>query len=55
VETSIALQPGTRLKVGIWLGQNKAWAEAQVTHRTPGMGIGLPFIEISDQDLDTRP
>jgi len=52
VEMPIPLQPGTRLKVGIWFGQNKIWAEAQVNHTTPGMGIGLKFIEISDQDLD---
>lgn len=52
IEIPIPLQPGTKLKVGIWFGQTKAWAEAQVTHRTPGMGIGLKFIEISDQDRD---
>ncbi|MFZ0806430.1 MAG: hypothetical protein WAN03_09620, partial [Candidatus Sulfotelmatobacter sp.] len=45
-------EPGTKLKVGIWFGQEKAWAEAQVAHRTSGMGIGLKFLEISDQDLD---
>jgi hypothetical protein len=48
----IPLEPGTKLKVGIWLGQTKAWADAQVTHRTPGLGIGLKFIQISDQDRD---
>jgi hypothetical protein len=52
VEMPIPLEPGTKLKVGIWLGQTKAWADAQVTHRTPGLGIGLKFIQISDQDRD---
>lgn len=52
VEIPIPVPPGTRLRVGLWLGQNKARAEAQVTHRTPGMGIGLRFNEISDEDLD---
>jgi hypothetical protein len=52
IEMPVLLQPGTKLKVGIWFGQTKAWAEAQVTHRTPGLGIGLKFIEISDQDRD---
>jgi PilZ domain len=52
VEMAIPLVVGTKLRVGIWLGQDKAWAEAQVAHRTPGMGIGLKFIEISDQDRD---
>jgi hypothetical protein len=51
-EMSLPLQPGTKLKVGIWLGQTKAWAEAQVAHRTPGLGIGLKFVEISHPDLD---
>jgi hypothetical protein len=52
VEMPIPLQPGTKLRVGIWFGQTKAWAEAQVAHRTPGLGIGLRFTEISDPDLD---
>ena len=52
VEMPLPLQPGTKLKVGIWFGQTKAWAEAQVAHRTPGLGAGLKFIEISDQDRD---
>jgi hypothetical protein len=52
VEIPIPLPPGTKLKVAIWLGQNKAWAQAQVTHRTPGLGVGLRFLEISEQDRD---
>jgi hypothetical protein len=52
VEMPLPLQPGTRLKVGIWFGQTKAWADAQVAHRTPGLGVGLRFIQISDQDVD---
>ncbi|MGA2375414.1 MAG: PilZ domain-containing protein [Candidatus Sulfotelmatobacter sp.] len=51
VEMPIPLLPGTKLRVGIWFGQSKAWAEAQVAHRTPGLGIGLKFVEISEQDL----
>jgi len=52
VEMPIPLEPGTKLKVGIWFGQSKAWAQAQVAHRTPGIGIGLNFLEISDSDRD---
>jgi hypothetical protein len=52
VEMPIPLELGTRLKVGIWFGQSKAWAEAQVAHRTPGLGIGLEFLEISEADRD---
>jgi PilZ domain len=52
VEMPIPLEPGTKLKVAIWFGQSKAWAQAQVAHRTPGLGIGLNFLEISDADRD---
>jgi PilZ domain len=52
VEMPLPLEPGTKLKVGIWFGQTKAWARAQVAHTTPGVGVGLKFIEISDQDRD---
>jgi PilZ domain len=52
VEMPIPLEPGTRVKVGIWFGQSKAWAQAQVAHRTPGSGIGLSFLEISESDRD---
>jgi PilZ domain len=51
VEMAIPLPVGTKLKVGIWFGQTKAWAEAQVAHQTPGMGIGVKFTEISENDL----
>ncbi len=52
VEIPIPLELGKRLKVGIWFGQVKAWSEARVAHRTPGLGVGLMFTQISDQDLD---
>lgn len=52
VEMPLPLQPGTKIKVGIWFGETKAWAEAQVAHRTPGLGVGLKFIQISEQDKD---
>ena len=48
----IPLESGTHLKVGIWFGQTKVWADARVAHSAPGMGIGLIFTQISDQDLD---
>ncbi|MGA2647277.1 MAG: PilZ domain-containing protein [Candidatus Sulfotelmatobacter sp.] len=52
VEIPIPLELGNRLRVGIWLGQTKVWAEAQVTHSTPGLGIGMKFTEISELHLD---
>jgi hypothetical protein len=47
----IPLEPGTKVKVGIWFGQTKVWAEAEVAHRSPGLGVGLKFTAISDKDL----
>jgi PilZ domain-containing protein len=52
VEMPIPLDPGTKLRIGIWFGQSKAWAEGEVAHRTPGMGIGVKFIHIASIDLE---
>jgi hypothetical protein len=51
VEMPIPLEAGTKLRVGIWINQQKAWAEAEVAHRTPGLGIGIKFNQISETDL----
>jgi len=52
VEMPIPLDKGTKLKLGIWIEQSKVAAEGQVAHRTPGLGIGIRFNRISDQDRD---
>ena len=52
VETNIPIELGSRLKIGIWLGAKKAWAEARVVHSAPGLGIGIRFTEISEPHLD---
>ena len=52
VEMPIPLELGKKLKIGIWLGETKAWAEARVTHSTPGLGVGMKFTEISESSLD---
>ena len=52
VETTIPIELGSRLKIGIWLRAMKVWAEARVTHSTPGLGIGIRFTEISEPHLD---
>jgi hypothetical protein len=52
VEMALPLETGTKLKVGIWIGQAKVQAQAIVAHRTPGLGVGLRFTEISEQDVD---
>jgi len=52
IEMPLPLQPGTKLRAGIWFGQNKVWAQAVVTHRTPGLGVGISFTQISEEDVD---
>ena len=52
VEMPIPIEPGTKLSLAIWFGQDKARAEGEVAHRTPGFGVGIRFTQISDQDLD---
>jgi hypothetical protein len=52
VEMPIPLNPGTKLKIALWIEQSKLMAEAQVAHRTPGLGIGIRFTRIGDSDLD---
>ena len=52
VEMPIPLERGTKVRVGIWIGQARAWAEGEVTHQTPGMGIGIKFSQIPQADLD---
>jgi len=34
VEMSIPLPPGTKLKVGIWIGDTKSWADCEVVYST---------------------
>jgi len=43
VEMAIPLPPGTRLKVGIWIGDTKSWADCEVVYSTPGFGTGVTF------------
>ena len=52
VEMPIPLEPGTRLKVGIWIDQAKAWANGEVAHRTPGLGVGIRFKRVAEQDME---
>jgi hypothetical protein len=52
VEMAIPLQPGHKIKVGIWIGESKAWADCDVVYSTAGCGVGLKFIKISESDLE---
>jgi len=51
-EMPIPLEQGTKLKMAIWFGQSKVWAEGDVAHRTPGFGVGIRFTRVSDQDVE---
>jgi hypothetical protein len=52
VEMAIPLPPGTKVKVGIWIGETKSWADCEVAYSTAGFGIGLKFNRISEADLE---
>jgi hypothetical protein len=52
VEMAIPLPPGTKGKVGIWIGETKAWADWEVAYSTSGIGVGLRFIRISEPDIE---
>jgi hypothetical protein len=51
VEMPIPLKVGTKLKIGLWIKDKKLWAAAQVMNSRPGFGIGIQFLEISEEDL----
>lgn len=52
VEMAIPLQKGTRVKVGIWVGENKVRVDGEVAYSAPGLGVGVRFINISKADVE---
>jgi hypothetical protein len=52
VEMAIPLPPGTKVRVGIWIGETKSWADGEVVYSTPGFGTGVKFDRISKPDLE---
>ena len=50
VEMSIPLQQGQKLKIGLWIQEAKLWVNGIVTSSTPGFGIGIKFVDVSDKD-----
>lgn len=52
VEMMIPLQPGTRMRISLWLKDNKVTAEGVVVHSRPASGVGVRFTEMSRQDSD---
>jgi hypothetical protein len=51
LEMAIPLPKGSKLRVGIWIGDTKAWADGEVAYTTAGSGIGVKFRRISKEDL----
>ena len=52
IETPIPLDPGTKFSIAIWIEQSKVIAQATIIHRTPGLGIGIRFHQLSNADQD---
>jgi hypothetical protein len=50
IEMPNPLPKGTQIKIGIWVNDAKLWANGRVVTSTPGFGIGVQFIQISEQD-----
>lgn len=49
-EMMIPLPQGTRLKISVWLKDDKVVAEGVVANSRPGFGVGIKFTEMSSED-----
>jgi hypothetical protein len=52
VEMPNPLPRGTKLRIGLWLNENKLLLKAKVMNSRPGFGIGIQFTEVSDGDAE---
>lgn len=52
VEMSIPLTLGTKLKIGLWLGDTKLALEGKVVNTRPGFGVGIQFVQITPADAE---
>ena len=52
IQMPIPIEPGTKVRIGLWIDQCRVWAEGEVAHRTLGMGIGMKFNQVGDADLN---
>ena len=52
VEMPMPLKKDTRLKIGLWLGQEKLWIEGKVASSRPGFGIGIEFLPLAPVEAD---
>jgi PilZ domain len=51
VEMALPFPKGSKVKVGIWIGETKIRADGEVAYSTPGLGIGIRFTKLSDIDI----
>jgi hypothetical protein len=52
VEMMLPLATGTRLKISLWLKENKVVAEGVVAHARPAYGVGIRFTDMSQRDAE---
>ncbi len=52
VEMMIPLQPGTRMKISLWLKDNKVTAEGTVVYSRPAYGVGVRFTDMTYADSE---
>jgi PilZ domain len=52
VEMMIPVKMGTRLKISLWLKDDKVVAEGIVVHSRPAYGVGIQFTEMSRRDVE---
>lgn len=50
VEMPNPLAKGTKLRIGLWVKETKLWANGKVVTSTPGFGIGVQFVEMTEID-----
>jgi PilZ domain len=50
IEMALPLPKGSKVRVGIWIEETKLWADSEVAYSTPGFGVGMKFVRISDAD-----
>jgi hypothetical protein len=44
------LPKATQIRIALWVKDFKLWANGEVVTSTPGFGIGVKFIEMTEQD-----
>lgn len=52
VEMMMPLQAGTRLRISLWLNDDKVAAQGVVVHGRPGFGVGIRFTEMCRSDAE---